>query len=71
MVTGVAGAVAGEDDGTNYCALMTEQMKGGATSEGSLLYYFAQGGSTAWVADDVENPINDGYPVLKWQIANK
>jgi len=25
-------------------------------------------GSTNWVADSTTNPINSGYPILKWQV---
>lgn len=63
----VSGAV-NSSDGTNYCSLTTEMMKGDAETEGTLLYYFKQGGSTSWV-EDTEN-INNGYPILTWQTSN-
>ncbi len=70
-VAGYIGAVNGGDSGTNYCGLTTEQMKGDAATEGTLLYYLtdlSQGNSSAWVADT--SGINDGYPIITRQTIN-
>ena len=69
VVTGVTGAINGKDDGLDLCGLTIAMMKGAAETEGSLLYYFSQDGSTEWVAD-IEN-INNGYPILLWQRTNE
>ncbi len=45
------------------CGLSTTDMKNGI-----LLDNFANGSSTAWQEDTTPN-INDGYPILSWQLA--
>ncbi|MFR9504113.1 MAG: hypothetical protein SNH73_06665 [Rikenellaceae bacterium] len=68
VVTGVSGAVDNNDSGTTYCGLSTEMMKGDAETNGTLLYYFTQGGTSEWTADT--EGINNGYPVLKTKTDN-
>ncbi len=70
-VTEVTRALGGRDNCTEYGALTTTMMKGDATTEGTLLYYFTNsnyGNSTNWSADT--EGINGGYPILTWQVAN-
>ncbi len=62
------GAADSKDDGTNYCGLTTDMMKGTAGLEGSLLYYFND--TVNWKAD-TEPYINSGYPILSWQVVNE
>ncbi len=68
VVSGVSGTVGNTNNGTIYCGLSTTMMKGDATTQGTALYYFTNsehGASTSWRAD---TGINDGYPILKWQV---
>ncbi|MFR9602693.1 MAG: fimbrillin family protein [Rikenellaceae bacterium] len=75
-VAGVIGAVGDEADDTTdykYCGLSTDNMKGAAEDEGTLLYYLTNegyGNSDAWVADTGPY-INNGYPILTWQVATE
>ncbi len=69
-VSGNIGAVNSGNSGTNYCGLTTEQMKGDAETEGTLLYYLTNenyGSSDAWQAD-ITPYVNEGYPILSWQV---
>lgn len=69
VVTGVTGAVKGANSDIIYCGLSTEDMKGAASTEGTMLYYFTNssyGNSSSWMTDDTG--INDGYPILTWQV---
>ncbi len=69
-VSGDIGAVNSGDSGTKYCGLTTEQMKGDAKTEGTLLYYLTNesyGNSDAWQADTTPY-VNEGYPILSWQV---